>query len=449
VLRPSTLDQARAVLADASDRGVPVVARGAGQSYGDAAFLPEAEVLELTRMRRVLQWDPRAGVIDLEPGVTVADLWQYALGDGWWPAVVPGTMRPTVAGCLAMNVHGKNNWARGTLGDSCLELDLLLPDGTHLTVSRNHDPELFHAVIGSFGQLGIITRARLQLKRIHSGRLRVRAVAAANLEQILAAVDDNKDRWEYVVGWIDAFASGRRLGRGLLHYADHLTADEEPIPAQSLRQSAQELPDTLFWVLPKSILWRGLKPFTNRPGMRLVNAIKYVLGATVGNDKEYLQSLAEFSFLLDFVPHWKRIYRPGGLIQHQSFVPRAAAHEVFARILERCQEHRMPSFLAVLKRHRPDPFLLTHAVDGFSLALDFPVVAGRRDQLWALVRSIGELVVAAGGRFYPAKDAALPAELFQATFAAGELDRFARIKARTDPSGVLTSALARRLTPEL
>ncbi len=447
VFRPSTVDQLRELLADASRRHVPVVLRGAGQSYGDAALAPEAIVVDLTRMRRILSWDPDQGVADLEPGVTVADLWQHALGDGWWPAVVPGTMRPTIAGCLAMNVHGKNNWQRGTTGDHCRELDLLLPSGDTVTVSRSHDPELFHGVIGSFGQLGVITRARVQLKRIHSGRLRVRAVAANDIEAMLRAVDDNKDRWEYVVGWIDAFARGRHLGRGLLHYAQHLAADEEPIPAQTLRRTAQELPDTFLGVLPKSILWRALKPFTNRPGMRLINTTKYALGATIGEGSEYLQSLAEFSFLLDYVPHWKRIYEPGGLIQHQSFVPKDAAPEVFAKILERCHAHRMPSFLAVLKRHRPDPFLLTHAVDGFSLALDFPVLESRRARLWSLIRELGELVVACGGRFYPAKDAALPAELYQATFLNGELEQLARLKARTDPSSLLTSALARRLLP--
>ena len=102
----------------------------------------------------------------------------------------------------------------------------------------------------------------------------------------------------------------------------------------------------------------------------------------------------------------------------------------------------MPSFLAVLKRHRPDAFLLTHAVDGFSLALDFPVVADAGDRLWALVREMAEPVVEAGGRFYPAKDAALPGELYRASFTEGQLDRFRELKAGLDPDGPLRSALA-------
>ena len=105
-------------------------------------------------------------------------------------------------------------------------------------------------------------------------------------------------------------------------------------------------------------------------------------------------------------------------------------------------------FLAVLKRHRPDSFLMSHAVDGYSLALDFPVNRGQRGKLWSLVRALAEPVVAAGGRFYPAKDAALPRDLYRSTFREGQLSRFAGIKAKLDPDRVLRSGLADRLIYE-
>jgi decaprenylphospho-beta-D-ribofuranose 2-oxidase len=440
------------VLALAAERGLPLTFRGAGCSYGDAAFHPEGLILDLQRLRRILAWDPQTGVIDVEPGVTVRDLWRFALGDGWWPPVVSGTMEPTLGGCLAMNIHGKNNWQRGTLGEHCLELDLLLPSGELRTVSPSvpgdPDGDLFHAVIGSFGQLGVITRARLQLKKVASGLVAVRAEPVANLGAMLAAMDEAKDEYEYLVGWIDAFPggifSGRAVGRGQIHYARHLEADEDPQSHRTLALEAQDLPETFFGVLPKSILWRLMKPFTHRPGMRLINAAKFRAAATVQRGKLYHQSLAGYSFLLDYVPGWKRAYLPGGLIQHQSFVPREAAEGVFRQQLALCRKRGLPPFLAVLKRHRPDPFLLSHGVDGFSLALDFPVTGRNRTRLWALVRDLSVLVVEAGGRFYPAKDAAIPGELYQATLPEGALARFRELKETLDPDGVLTSALARR-----
>jgi len=445
VYRPSTVEGLRAVLEQAREHGVPVVPRGAGCSYGDAAFLPEGIVLDLTRMRRILSWDPGEGIVDVEPGVTVADLWRFVLGDGWWPPVVTGTMEPTIGGVLGADGHGKNAWRSGPIGEHCIEFDLMTSDGSVVTVTPRTDPELFRAVLGGFGQLGVIVRARLAMKRVASGLVEVKAVSAPDLEGMLRVLDDARDRWEYLVGWIDAFPGGRRLGRGLIHLARHLEAGEDPEPAQTLRVETQDLPDTLLGFVPKSVLWRFLRPFTNRPGMRAVNAVKYRLGATLGEGARYLQTLAEFSFLLDYVPGWKRIYTPGGMIQHQSFVPAGRAHEVFAAQLEACRSAGLPSYLAVLKRHRPDDFLLSHGVDGFSLALDFPVTSGNRERLWRLVRRLGELTVEAGGRFYPAKDAALPGELYRASFRDGALDRFLDLKNRLDPRGTFQSALALRL----
>jgi FAD/FMN-containing dehydrogenase len=445
VIEPTGVGGVERALEIARSAGVPAVPRGAGCSYGDAALQPEAVILDLARMNRILAWDPATGIVDVEPGVTVEQLWRHCLADGWWPPVVTGTMKPTVGGCLAMNVHGKNNWPRGTLGDSCLELDLLTVDGAVRTVSRDAEPEVFHAVIGGFGRLGVIVRARIRLKRVHSGLVEVEAVAAPDLGSLLARLDDAKDDWEYAVGWLDAFPGGRTLGRGLLHFARHLDADEDPDPMSTLDPVGQDLPSTLFGVVPKRHMWRLLKPFTTNVGMRAVNLAKYLHGATVGDNARYRQSLAAFSFLLDYVPDWKKSYLPGGLIQHQSFVPAAAAERVFARQLEICRRRGMPSYLGVVKRHRPDPFLLTHAVDGFSLALDFKVTAARRAELWAMVGEMAEPVVEAGGRFYPAKDAALPGELYRATFSGGELDRFAEIGHRLDPDRVLRSALADRL----
>jgi len=445
VYRPVDTSGVSDAIASARNDGVPVAVRGAGCSYGDAALAPEGVVLDLTRMNRILAWDPGTGVVDVEPGVSVEQLWRHCLADGWWPPVVTGTMAPTVGGCLAMNVHGKNNWPRGTMGDHCLELDLITADGSVRTIDRSAGGELFRAVIGGFGQLGIIVRARIRMKKVESGLVEGEAVAAPDLGGLLERLDEAKGRWEYAVGWVDAFPGGSKLGRGLLHFARHLEADEDPDPAASLNPASQDLPATLFGVVPKSIMWRLMKPFTNHLGMRAVNLAKYVQGSTIGNGSVYRQSLAAFSFLLDYVPDWKKTYLPGGLIQHQSFVPTAKAETVFAEQLEICRRRGVPSYLGVVKRHRPDDFLLTHAVDGFSLALDFPVVPGGRADLWAAVREMAEPVVAAGGRFYAAKDAALPGELYRASFAGGELERFAAIRDGVDPDWVFRSALVQRL----
>ena len=164
VFRPSTVDGVREVFQLARKSGRTVGFRGAGRSYGDAALNSENIVLNLTRMSRILEWDPKSGVIVVEPGVTIADLWQYILSDGWWPPVVPGTMFPTIGGCASMNIHGKNNFAVGTIGDHILSFDLLTPAGDLVFCSRDENPDIFYAAIGGFGMLGCFVRITMQME---------------------------------------------------------------------------------------------------------------------------------------------------------------------------------------------------------------------------------------------------------------------------------------------
>ena len=107
----------------------------------------------------------------------------------------------------------------------------------------------------------------------------------------------------------------------------------------------------------------------------------------------------------------------------------------------------MHGYLGVLKRHRPDPFWLTHSLDGWSLALDFKVDDGRRASLWEHCHDLTELVLSAGGKFYFAKDSVLRSEDASRFLPADKLEAFKALKAELDPTGMLTTDLSRRLFP--
>ncbi len=442
-LAPLDQDELRAALLDARDRGLSVALRGSGQSYGDASLNTRSFVLDLTALRRILSWNKASGVIEVEPGVTVADLWRHILPDGFWPSVVPGTMVPTLAGCAAMNIHGKNNFKVGPIGDHILEFDLLTPNGATLLCSREQNPDIFHAAIGGLGGLGAFTRLKLTVTPIESGLMRVEPFRTSSLAETFALFEERTRTADYFVGWIDGTASGRSLGRGVLHQATKLHAGEDPVGAErTLRVDYQDLPSTIFGV-PKSLIWRFLKPFMNNAGIHLGNTAKYLAAFLHRRGSSYFQSHAAFHFLLDYVPNWRLAYGPAGLIQYQPFVPRAKAEAVFRELLEMCQAAGLPPYLAVMKRHRADSFLLTHAVDGYSLALDFP--ARERERLWAHCHRMTERVLEAGGRFYFAKDSVLRPDQVVRAFGQDRIDAYMALKKRLDPEGVLQTDLTRRV----
>jgi FAD/FMN-containing dehydrogenase len=451
VLYPRDAAELGAVLGQARREGAALTLRGTGNSYGDASTASRGWVLDCSRWNRILAFDPDTGILEAEPGVTVRDLWRHVLPHGWWPRVVSGTSFPTLAGIAAANIHGKNNFAVGTVGDAILEFDLLAPDGGLHTCSREREPELFHAAIGGFGLLGVFTRLRLQTKHVHSGELEVTTFAGKDLGELMAYVEAHVGDADYLVGWIDAFARGDALGRGQIHRGRYLAEGEDPHPEATLALAHQELSPTVLGLFPKSELWRVMRLLNHPAGVRLVNGLRYWQGRLEGLLAPRRWTHNQFSFLLDSVPNWKWSYgrRPGhGLIQFQPFVPEAAARAVFSEILRRSQARGFVPYLAVLKRHRPDPFWLTHAVDGWSLALDYKVAPATRAGLFAFCRELVELVLAAGGRFYFAKDSLLPAGALARMLPPERLEAFFALKGRLDPEGLLETDLWRRVAPE-
>jgi FAD/FMN-containing dehydrogenase len=179
-------------------------------------------------------------------------------------------------------------------------------------------------------------------------------------------------------------------------------------------------------------------------GIRCVNAAKYALGRHA-HGRRYTQSHAAFAFLFDYIPDWKRAYGPGGLIEYQSLVPEASAERVFSAQIALARARGIVPYIAVFKRHRRDAFLLTHAVDGYSLALHFKVTPRTRERLWGLAHEFDRLVLEAGGRFHLAKDATLDADTFQRGLGSERLARLRALKRACDPEGLLETDQYRRL----
>jgi decaprenylphospho-beta-D-ribofuranose 2-oxidase len=440
--RPTCAAEILEVFQLAKETGLTVTARGAGKSYNDASLNGGGIVLDMSAMNQILAWDSASGLVRCEPGVTLKQLWQCVEPDGWWPPVVSGTMKTTLGGCLAANIHGKNNFQKGTIGEHVLEFIALLPTGQSVTCTPKTNEDLFFAMISGWGMLGVFTSITLQMKRIHSGLIAVDAWPVPNLRQHLSDLLDHAPHYDYIVGWLDTTSGGKKLGRGQIHAARNLKEGEDPDAQKTMQAAYQHLPDRLFGVMPKSLLHYFMKPFTNDLGVRGINTAKYIASL---RKHTFRQSHAAFHFLLDYVPSWELSFGSGGLIQYQSFLPKETAEETWREMIQLSHQRGLPSYLGVTKRHRPDKFLLTHTVDGFSLAMDFKVTNPRRAKLRKLLQDFDRIVLQAGGRFYFAKNSETSAEAARAFLGEETLKEFKRLKQRCDPNNVLESDLHRRL----
>ena len=421
-------DDVRAAVLAASGRGV--VARGLARSYGDAAQNAGGTVLDMTGAARVLHADLATGLIDVEAGISLDELMNRFVPQGFFVPVTPGTRLGTVGGAIAADIHGKNHHVAGSFGSHVRWIDLLTADGQVRRISPESDADLFWATVGGMGLTGVILRAQVQMKAIESSRCLVDTDRTENLDALMTLLAETDHLYEYSVAWIDTLAKGKRMGRsvvtrGRFAKLDELPAKRRTDPLKYHGSVKASVPD----VFPPGLL--------NLATVAAFNEVWYRKAPKLKRDQ--LQSIPTFFHPLDAVGGWNRIYGPRGFVQYQVTVP-FGQEEAMREVLDRLSSFGTASFLAVLKRFGPgNPGMLSYPSPGWTLALDIPVMKG----LAGLLDSLDEVVVAAGGRTYLAKDSRVRPETFEKMY--DRLDDFRAVRKQVDPDGVFTSDLARRL----
>jgi FAD/FMN-containing dehydrogenase len=153
------------------------------------------------------------------------------------------------------------------------------------------------------------------------------------------------------------------------------------------------------------------------------------------------RSHAAFHFLLDYIPLGAVLDKA---VDPVPVFPAEGDSPAWSEILSMAKK-RDALYLGVTKRHRPDKFLLTHALDGFSLALDFKVTGGNRTRMAEMMQDFDRVILEHGGRFYFAKNSETTAETALKFFGEETVARFRKLKRRCDPDGLLESDLYRRI----
>ncbi len=425
-LAPARREDARAAFAATEG----VVARGNGRAYGDAAIGARA-TLSARGLDRMIAFDAATGLLTLEAGVLLADVVDAFGPRGFFPVVVPGTRLVTIGGAIAADVHGKNHHRDGGFGDHVVSLVLATASGEVLTCSREENAELFAATVGGMGLTGTILEATIRLRRVETGWIRQTTVVAQDLAAAIAALDA-ADATTYSVAWIDCVARGAALGRSLVFLGEHATRAD--LDASAARDPFPSIPAPRLAV-----------PI-DAPGFALAhwsvaafNEAYFRLGARKAG-APFTVAAGPYFFPLDGVGDWNRIYGRRGFVQHQCVLPTATGPAALAEMLDRIAARGDASFLAVLKKLGRANGLLSFPLEGWTLALDFPVTPGLLDFL----EELDAIVVKAGGRLYLAKDARQSRATFEAGYGAA-VDRFRALRRSLDPTGRVASRQSLRL----
>ena len=368
---------------------------GNGRSYGDSCLNAGGVFLKTRTLDRFISFNPETGILCCESGVLLSEILRLVVPQGWFLPVTPGTRFITVGGAIANDVHGKNHHVRGTFGGHVTRFELLRSDGYRITCSATDNTHYFAATLGGLGLTGLITWAEIQLQRIANAWIDAETIRYESLDEFFTLCEESDRDYEYTVSWVDCAGKGNRLGRGLFMRGNHAPAGTE-----FGKYSSKTI--TFPFVPPVSMV--------NSLTLKTFNNAYY--HKQLKKETRRIQHYEPFFYPLDGILEWNRMYGPKGFYQYQCIIPTQYGSEAISELLNKIAQSGLGSFLAVLKvcGNIQSLGMLSFPLQGVSLALDFPNCGEKLHQLFA---TLDKIIIDAGGRLYPAKDARMPARLFR------------------------------------
>ncbi len=169
IVRPADAVQIAEILRFSAAEKLGVIPMGSGTKLGIGSPPARYDIaLDLSRMNRVLAYDPQDLTLGVEPGVRIEDLLRtLAEKKQFLPLAVPFSDRATIGGIVAANSSSPLRHAYGAVRDFCLGMEFVTGEGAQAksggrVVKNVTGYDLHKLLIGSLGTLAVITRVNFR-----------------------------------------------------------------------------------------------------------------------------------------------------------------------------------------------------------------------------------------------------------------------------------------------
>ncbi|HWM30080.1 MAG TPA: FAD-linked oxidase C-terminal domain-containing protein [Methyloceanibacter sp.] len=175
VVLPSSTEEVSRILRFCHENHVKIVPRGAGTSLaGGALPLEDAIVLCLTRMTKVLAIDVATRTARVEAGITNTGITRAVAAQGFFYAPDPSSqIACTLGGNVATNSGGAHCLKYGVTVNNVQGVRLVLMDGEIVDIGGDYldasGYDFLALIVGSEGQLGVVTEATVRLIKVPEG----------------------------------------------------------------------------------------------------------------------------------------------------------------------------------------------------------------------------------------------------------------------------------------
>jgi len=450
---PASLDEVCQVFDIAKLERRRVVVRGGGHSFdgqavhnGDAA---EHIVLSTeTLPKPPIRIDTAKKLVTLSAGYSWGEYFQYASSQPG-PLFLPGSMQTgrltTVGGSLSGDCLSRFSGVGGKESQWVESFRLLTTQGQLLDVSRQSNSDLFRAVIGGHGYLGLVTEATYRLVAVpNPGFARTDVTIHDNftglIQHQLQLVGNHKgDTRAISSAWFNRIFSKPGAIKGGV-FDSYYSAEDAGLPGFPLYSSIDSPGRVAIELFVRA-----------HPFNQVVH--EYLLG-DVEIEGKFQNELLGFLFFMDGNTHAKLFYEKKfhewfQIVQQTFVVPTANAVD-FATILDAKMRkyHLRPTECDMLYVAADDCWMSgNYNMNGFAISMAFEPIRGScpSPKIVSFLQELSIDCMNLGGRLHWVKNAQAFPDTFRRMFNdQGQMDRFEQLKRQYDPHGLLQNEFSDR-----
>ena len=395
--------------------------QGGGLSMVAAGFACDTVSIDMKKFNRILDFDKEKKTITVEAGVRLHKINELLQRYNLYLPVQPGYPYVTVGGCIAANVHGKNQYHDGNFRHQLLEIELLQSNKEIVTLSHQHHPELFELTCGGFGLTGIIITAKLQLASLPSQHIAIEKIAVKNLATTFETMLAYKDNVDMLYSWNDLATFGAQMGRGYVIVGNYTSST---LPITSKRK--KEKPSIGEKSRYPNIINSLTLPWINKAYYFLTSLHTHKILDTNEATFPWLKKSLYFKLIKPF-------------IEPQILVPLDRLYQYLEKFEKLLCKYKQPHAIASFKIFSGQQHYLRFEGSGVSFSLQIPYtkktvrLLAEQDQLNIEFGAITNII----------KDSRLPASVAKVMFP--QYDLFKEKIREFDPGGYFTNSIRQRL----
>ncbi len=341
------------------------ITRGAGLSFAASSFGDGIVTVDNSRFTEIIEYDEETGLLEVQAGATIAHIYNYLSAIGRYLVVQPGYPAITLGGCIAVDVHGKNQLKDGNFRNQVHSIKLFHPARGIVSASKAINSDIFELTCGGYGLTGHIISAKLHTRPLPSPLMALYRVPVDDLEAIPELLVKASEECDFATTWHDFSATGAAFGRGFLLIGRFVNADFDLKKAQS----NSSLP--LYWALDAQSRKGCDLALYSLPFNRLIN----VFYGSVRSNTEPVLSAMKDSFFPECKrrQHYYKMFGRAGFHESELIVP-LAKFSLFVQLIESwLDKNELAVTLAAAKAFKGNQSLLRFEGAGICFTLNFRV----------------------------------------------------------------------------